>query len=60
MDAKRIPCEIYSRVVGYYRPVQNWNPGKRQEFRERRPYDLRSLLERVEAEEPHDLGVGSV
>ncbi len=29
------PCEVYSRVVGYLRPVQNWNEGKRQEFRER-------------------------
>ncbi|MEM2618246.1 MAG: ribonucleoside triphosphate reductase, partial [Candidatus Hadarchaeales archaeon] len=26
-------CEVYSRVVGYYRPVQNWNVGKREEFR---------------------------
>ena len=31
-----IPCEIYSRVVGYFRPVQNWNPGKQQEFKERK------------------------
>ncbi len=31
-----VPCEIYSRVVGYYRPVQNWNIGKKQEFKERR------------------------
>lgn len=34
-----IPCEVYSRVVGYYRPVQNWNVGKKQEFKERRYYD---------------------
>ena len=25
-------CEVYSRVVGYLRPVQNWNKGKREEF----------------------------
>lgn len=36
---KRVPCEVYSRVVGYYRPVQNWNVGKRQEYAERRLYD---------------------
>ncbi|MBU2639377.1 MAG: ribonucleoside triphosphate reductase [Nanoarchaeota archaeon] len=30
--------EIYSRIVGYYRPLTNWNPGKRAEFRERTPY----------------------
>ena len=34
-----IPTEVYSRVVGYYRPVQNWNHGKKQEFRERNTYD---------------------
>ncbi len=28
-------CEVYSRVVGYYRPVQNWNIGKREEFKDR-------------------------
>jgi len=31
-------CEVYSRVVGYYRPVKNWNEGKRQEFRERKTF----------------------
>ena len=31
-----VPCEIYSRVVGYFRPVNQWNPGKREEFIERR------------------------
>ncbi len=28
-------CEVYSRIVGYYRPVQNWNAGKREEFKDR-------------------------
>ena len=32
------PCEIYSRVCGYYRPTANWNKGKREEFKERKPY----------------------
>jgi len=30
-----VPCEIYSRVVGYFRPVANWNPGMKEQFRER-------------------------
>ena len=30
--------EVYSRITGYYRPVQNWNEGKAQEFRDRRVY----------------------
>ena len=32
--------EIYSRITGYYRPVQNWNDGKAQEFKERKVYDV--------------------
>ncbi len=31
-----MPTEVYSRIVGYYRPVQNWNEGKKQEFKERK------------------------
>lgn len=38
-----IPCEIYSRIVGYYRPVQNWNIGKKQEFKERRYVRIRDF-----------------
>ena len=32
--------EVYSRITGYYRPVQNWNDGKRQEFADRVEYDI--------------------
>ena len=32
---RRVPCEVYSRVVGYLRPVETWNPGKQQEFEDR-------------------------
>ena len=35
------PIEVYSRVVGYLRPVSTWNPGKQQEFAERKEYILR-------------------
>jgi ribonucleoside-triphosphate reductase len=31
--------EVYSRIVGYFRPVSNWNKGKRQEFLDRQTYD---------------------
>ncbi len=34
------PAEVYSRITGYYRPVQNWNDGKTQEFKDRKVYDL--------------------
>ena len=32
--------EVYSRITGYYRPVQNWNDGKTQEFKHRKLYDI--------------------
>ena len=32
--------EVYSRITGYYRPVQNWNDGKSEEFKERKVYNI--------------------
>ena len=32
--------EVYSRITGYYRPVQNWNDGKAEEFKRRKLYNL--------------------
>ena len=37
---KQVPCEVYSRIVGYVRPLRNWNVGKKQEFADRQVYDL--------------------
>ena len=34
------PCEVYSRVVGYIRPVQQWHKGKRKEYEERKEFSL--------------------
>jgi len=33
-----LPTEVYSRVVGYFRPVNNWNAGKKEEFKDRKTY----------------------
>ncbi|HDJ25840.1 MAG TPA: hypothetical protein ENF34_00785, partial [Candidatus Bathyarchaeota archaeon] len=38
------PVDLWSRIVGYYRPVRNWNVGKRAEFRRRVHYGGSSLL----------------
>lgn len=35
----RTKCEVYSRVVGYLRPEEQWNPGKRAEFSNRSNFD---------------------
>ncbi len=32
--------EVYSRITGYYRPIQNWNDGKTQEYKDRKVYDI--------------------
>ena len=31
-------CEVFSRVVGYYRPTMNWNRGQKEELKDRVPY----------------------
>ena len=36
--------EVYSRITGYYRPVQNWNDGKAEEFRERKVYNINTSV----------------
>ena len=49
--------EVYSRITGYYRPVQNWNDGKSQEFKDRVTYDIsHSVLKKKEGccEEKHE------
>jgi hypothetical protein len=38
MSLKRIPVEVYSRVVGYFRPANQYNKGKKEEFYNRKNY----------------------
>ena len=37
-------AEVYSRITGYYRPVQNWNAGKTEEYKERREYVIETSV----------------
>ena len=39
----RVKCTIFSRVVGYLRPVDNWNEGKQSEFRDRKMFKVEEL-----------------
>ncbi len=39
ISAERTRCEVYSRIVGYLRPVAQWNEGKKAEFGDRKTYD---------------------
>ena len=36
------PCEVYSRVVGYLRPVKQWNKGKQEEYKERKEFKVKT------------------
>jgi len=40
IEAKRQPCEVYSRVVGYLRPVKQWNDGKQSEYFNRKTFKI--------------------
>ena len=44
-------CEVYSRVVGYLRPVQQWNKGKKEEFSERKIYSYDKSMKHEISEE---------
>jgi len=41
-EKNRTECEVYSRVVGYLRPVNQWNRGKQQEFSDRKTFEVDS------------------
>ena len=36
-------CEVYSRVCGYFRPVSNWNHGKKEEFKDRKTFYIKNV-----------------
>lgn len=40
METCNEKVEVYARIVGYFRPVQGWNPGKVEEFKQRVPFKL--------------------
>jgi anaerobic ribonucleoside-triphosphate reductase len=48
----RVPCEVYSRVVGYLRPVQNWHQGKKREFGDRKTFRVEEALQTETETEP--------
>jgi ribonucleoside-triphosphate reductase len=44
-SVKGTQTEVYTRIVGYYRSVRNWNAGKRSEYKERKLYDVSVSLD---------------
>jgi anaerobic ribonucleoside-triphosphate reductase len=45
IETKRQPCEVYSRVCGYLRPVQQWNDSKQAEFSNRKMFNVKECDE---------------
>ena len=44
------PTEVYSRVCGFFRPVQQWNRGKKEEYNQRLNYNLKGVEDGQKAE----------
>ncbi|MBF0216588.1 MAG: hypothetical protein HQL30_06290 [Candidatus Omnitrophica bacterium] len=45
MDKKSCEVEVFSRVTGFFRPVQTWNNGKTAEFHERKKLNIATLVD---------------
>ncbi len=48
-NVKGTECEVYSRIVGYFRPIKQWNNGKQEEFFERAMFDVLTEERKVHA-----------
>ncbi|HRQ45092.1 MAG TPA: anaerobic ribonucleoside-triphosphate reductase [Candidatus Goldiibacteriota bacterium] len=47
-QVKGTECEVYSRIVGYFRPVKQWNNGKQEEYTERETFIAEHAKETAE------------
>jgi len=52
-DEERTPCEVWTRCMGYFRPVTNFNIGKKQEFADRKYFSLAKVLDRIAQHKEH-------
>jgi hypothetical protein len=48
MNSGKCKVEVFSRVTGFFRPVQSWNKGKAEEFKDRKKFDLEAAAEKYE------------
>ena len=44
MSSKKCNVEVFSRVTGFFRPVQSWNKGKTEEFKDRKKFNLETMV----------------
>lgn len=59
--SKKVPCQVYSRVVGYISMVQqgdyiHWNPGKYEEWKERETYSREGMIKDVQEKREGKMG----
>jgi len=47
MDGRKCEVEVFSRVTGFFRPVQSWNKGKTEEFKDRMKYNSTKVAEKT-------------
>lgn len=54
-NAKRTVCEVWTRAMGYCRPVSNFNKGKKSEFKERKCFTEKSAVETMKKRDGGDI-----
>jgi len=59
MEKRKVPCEVYSRVVGYLRPVQGWHVGKKQEWKDRVNYRVSEVKDASDAIPDQQYGIST-
>ncbi len=55
---RAVKCSVYSRIVGYFRPIESWNKGKIAEYKDRKMIDLEPMID--EAAQVDESGDDSV
>lgn len=48
MSSRKCQVEVFSRVTGFFRPVQSWNAGKTEEFKDRKKYNISKIKDGAE------------
>lgn len=51
----KVPCEVYSRVCGFYRPVKQFNLGKQEEYKERKTFNVDKALKILDGENTNEI-----
>ena len=49
-DAERQPCEVWTRVMGYHRPIASYNKGKKAEYYERLCFSEEKVKEKIDGD----------